>query len=178
MNIKTNRLLIRKFTDHDFNDLYDLLSNEDICQYQPYDTYSYDEVMEELPYRIISNSHFAIELNDTKKVIGSIYFDNIDYETYEFGITIHTNFQHNNYAFEASNALFDYAFNNLNIHRIIAMCDFNNTSSYKLLSKLKMRLEGKFLENYKNNTDLKKQSIWQSTYQFALLDWEYHNIKK
>ena len=63
--------------------------------------------------------------------------------TPEFGLfyAISPAHQRHGYASEAAQALVDYAFQNLNIKRIIATTDFDNVGSMGVMKKLGMRVE-------------------------------------
>ncbi|URJ44501.1 GNAT family protein [Paenibacillus polymyxa] len=74
----------------------------------------------------------------------------------------------NGYATEASRRVLQYGFEELKAHRIIAMCNPENASSWRLLERLLMRKEG--------------QPIWHNAYQHAILadEWQriMNNLKK
>jgi RimJ/RimL family protein N-acetyltransferase len=65
------------------------------------------------------------------------------HNTTEFGLfyAISPSHQRRGYATEAAGALVDYAFNQLNIKRIIATTDYDNFGSIGVMRKLGMRVE-------------------------------------
>ena len=58
--------------------------------------------------------------------------------TAELGWILNKRYWGNGYAYEAANALIEFASRTLGIKRFIAMCDSGNTASYKIMEKLGM----------------------------------------
>ncbi len=88
----------------------------------------------------------------------------------ELGFTLSRNYQGKGYAYEATGALINYAFENLNLHRIFSITDCKNTSAIKLLENLGMRQEGHFIEN------IFFKGEWGDEFLFAILqkDWSHN----
>ncbi|MHA1511229.1 MAG: GNAT family N-acetyltransferase [Promethearchaeota archaeon] len=88
----------------------------------------------------------------------------------ELGFTLSRNYQGKGYAYEATGALINYAFENLSLHRIFSITDCKNTSAIKLLKNLGMRQEGHFIEN------IFFKGVWGDEFLFAILekDWSYN----
>ena len=141
-NIISDRLIIRRFNENDWHDLYEYLSDEEVVKFEPYGTYSEDQAKEEAINRAKSDIFYAVCLKETGKVIGNLSFMKGDFDTWELGYVFNRKYQGNGYATESSEKLVDYAFSNLGARRIIAMCSPLNTRSWKLLERLKMRREG------------------------------------
>ena len=87
----------------------------------------------------------------------------------ELGFTLSRNYQGKGYAYEATSALINYAFEELNLHRVFSITDCKNTSAIKLLKTLGMRQEGHFIEN------ILFKGSWGNEYLFAILqkEWSY-----
>lgn len=171
--IETERLIIRRFKPEDWKDLHEYLSDETVVRFEPYDPFTEDESKSESIRRSGDESFFAVTLKDTGKVIGNLYFGKGDFDTYEIGYVFHANYWGQGFATESTNALMNYAFHTGKVRRIIAECNPENTSSWKLLERLKMRREGHLLKNIYFFTDEKNQPIWQDTYQYAILVSEW-----
>lgn len=171
--IETERLIIRRFKPEDWKDLHEYLSDETVVRFEPYDPFTEDESKLEAIRRSEDESFFAVTLKDTGKVIGNLYFGKGDFDTYEIGYVFHANYWGQGFATESANALMNYAFDTGKVRRIIAECNPENTSSWKLLERLKMRREGHLLKNIYFFTDEKNQPIWQDTYQYAILANEW-----
>ncbi|MFD2718162.1 GNAT family N-acetyltransferase [Hymenobacter monticola] len=85
----------------------------------------------------------------------------------EVGITLAPRWQGQGYASEALQALLKFCFEELALHRVVALVDPRNQPSVALMERVGMRREGHFRQNgwYKGE--------WCDEYQYALLaaDW-------
>lgn len=66
----------------------------------------------------------------------------------EVGYTFLPESQGKGYAREAVRRVFDFAFNSLQLHRVSALCDVDNHSSYKLMEAMGMQREARLRDNY------------------------------
>lgn len=73
------------------------------------------------------------------------------------------------YAREAVSRLLDYLFRELNLHRIVADCDIENTASIRLLEHLGFRREAHFIDSFW----IAREEAWGSEYLYALLEREW-----
>lgn len=176
--IVSERLIIRKFRAEDWKDMHDYLSDENVVQFEPYETFSEEESKEEAILRAENEAFLAVCLKETGKVIGNLYFEKQDYGTYELGYVFNANYWHNGYAAESAKALMDYAFKERKVRRIIAMCNPRNQLSWRLLERLNMRREGHLRQNIYFKTDVNNEPIWQDSYQYAILASEWQENKK
>ncbi|QEE14810.2 GNAT family N-acetyltransferase [Promethearchaeum syntrophicum] len=87
----------------------------------------------------------------------------------ELGFTLSRNYQGKGYAYEATRALINYAFEELGLHRIFSITDCKNTTAIKLLKSLGMRQEGHFIEN------IFFKGAWGDEFLYAILqkEWNY-----
>ena len=173
MIIATKRLLIRPFQNSDCSDLYDYLSRDEVVYYEPYQPISYEEAIAETLKRMQNSAFHAVTLNN--KVIGNLYLEKGDYDTWEFGYVFHNDYWGMGYAFESAQALIQQAFFQFNARRIIACCNPLNEASWRLLEKLGFRREGTLIKNIYFNTNQQGDPIWQDTYEYGLLkeEWSY-----
>jgi ribosomal-protein-alanine N-acetyltransferase len=79
----------------------------------------------------------------------SFRFEVLDFAITEIGYRLHREFQGQGYAFEAVSALVEFLFGTLKVHKIMAICDPRNISSFKLMQKLGMEKEGLQRKHYK-----------------------------
>ena len=88
----------------------------------------------------------------------------------ELGFTLSSNYQGKGYAYEATRALINFAFETLTLHRVYSITDCKNKSAIKLLKSLGMRQEGHFIEN------IFFKGAWGDEYLFAVLqkEWSYN----
>ena len=164
--IETERLILRPFFESDYDDLFEFLSQRKDDEFEAYPNINYENGHEHLSYRLNSNEFIAIELKESKKVIGNIYFGNRDFDAKELGYIINKNYQRKGYAFEAISELLENA---KNIHRIYAECDPLNESSWRLLEKIGFEREAHFKKNVYFFKDEKGNPIWKDTYVYAYL---------
>lgn len=179
-NIETDRLIIRRFLCNDWMDLYEYLSQEQVVIYEPYGILTEKECKMEAAIRSRSEAFLAVCLKDTKKLIGNIYFSQQepkDYGNWEIGYVFNPIYYGNGYALESCKAVMNYGIKNLKVRRVVAMCNPDNKSSWRLLERLNMRREGHLHENIFFKRNENGQPIWLDTYEYAVLADEWEEIK-
>jgi hypothetical protein len=70
------------------------------------------------------------------------------------------------YATETANALVDFGFDKLNLHRVFATCDPANTASAHVLEKIGMKREGRMREH------MWARGKWRDSLLYAILEHE------
>lgn len=168
MQIETARLILRPFEEKDYDDLYEFLSQRREDQFEAYPGITYENGREHLAYRLGSGDFFAMELKDTGKVIGNIYYGPRDFDAREVGYIVNKNYQRKGYASEALKAVLARGFKN-GLHRAYAECDPRNQCSWALLEKCGFRREALLRQNVWFRKDDRGNPIWQDTYVYALL---------
>lgn len=167
--IITERLILRGFKETDYDDLYEYLSQLRDDEFEGYPGITYENGREHLKYRVGSDEFYAIELKETGKVIGNIYYGKRDFEAREVGYIVNKNYQRRGYASEALSAVIDNAFHE-GLHRIFAECDPRNTCSWKLLEKVGLEREAHFKQNVFFKRDENGNPIWKDTYVYVKLN--------
>lgn len=84
MEIRTERLIIRYFTEADGGDLFEYLSKEEVVRYEPYPPCTYEQAAAEAVRRAGDHNFFAVTLK-TGKLIGYLYLSKGDFDTWELG---------------------------------------------------------------------------------------------
>ena len=145
--LKTKRLIIRKYTYQDFEDLKMIITDPDTMKYynKPYDD---EGVMRWLNWCISSYEKegfglFALELKDTNTFIGDcgLSMQNIDSEILpEIGYHINKRYWQQGYAKEAANAIKTWAFENTNFTKLYSYMNKDNIPSYKTALSVGMKL--------------------------------------
>ena len=171
--METARLIMRKFSPDDWQDLYEYLSGEEVVRYEPYGVFTQEQARREAINRSNNPSFWAVCLKSTGKLIGNIYLAKQDFDTWELGYVFNSNYQGKGYATESAKALLDYLFLNCNAHRIVAMCNPLNIASRELLERLGMRKEGYLIKSIWFFRDENNNPIWQDTYEYAILKEEW-----
>ncbi len=173
--LETVRLNIRRFLPTDWQDLFEYLSQEEVVKYEPYDVFTEEQSKQEAIKRSRNPDFWAVCLKDTGKLIGNVYLSKRDFDTWELGYVFNKDYQGKGYATEAARAMLDDIFVNCSAHRVFAMCNPINTSSWKLLERLNMRRESHLLKNVWFFKDENGDPIWQDTYEYAILNEEWKN---
>lgn len=176
MVLETDRLIIRRFTPNDWKDIYEYLSQEQVVKYEPYGILTEYECKKEAAVRSRNEVFLAVCLKDSGKLIGNVYFaqqEPKEFGNWEIGYVFNPKYYGKGYATESCRAVIDYGFKHLKARRIIAMCNPDNISSWKLLERLKMRREGHLLKNIFFKEDEDGRPIWIDTYEYALLADEW-----
>ncbi len=174
MDIKTDRLLLRKFRISDAEEIFATwTSDERVAKYTSWyahekieDTRAYVEYMAGKDQ--LSDYNWIIEL-DTK-IIGSI---NVCYsddrlEIAGIGYVLGYEYWRNGYTTEAVKAVIRFLFHDVNYRKVIAGCDSENIASSKVMEKVGMRREAVLREHIK-----RKDGTWGDNFQYGLLKREF-----
>lgn len=155
--IETDRMIIRNFSMDDLNDVYEILGDDETMENcEP--AYTIEKTADFLQkFCIEKRGAVAAVLKETEKVIGYILFNEIEDEVYEIGWFFNKMYWRKGYAFESCKAVIDYAFDNMNAHKIFAET-IDGMKSVNLMKKLGMKPEGtqrsQVKDNYGNWADL------------------------
>ena len=154
----------------------DFLSDEELFQYL--DNYPIDEkqVLEWLDTDqhvklTTPNSTFclAIELQPKRTVMGIVYLRFTDDARSQMDVRIYVSrkCQRQGFATEALNAILNFCFAGIGLHRVSAWCDSRNIAACRLTEKAGMRREGELIKDRYLNGE------WINTVLYALLSEEY-----
>ena len=155
--IETDRLILRRYVENDYDDLLKLQSNPDVTRFLLYDVRTPEQVGEALTGRLAdvpldSDGQaltVAVILRDTGQHLGEVtlFLNSTEQRTGEIGYVFHPESHGHGYAAEASVELLRLGFEELGLHRIIARLDARNDGSVKLLNRLGLRQEAHFVKN-------------------------------
>jgi len=176
---ETERLILRKFTENDFDAVHSYASCKENLIYMQWGPNNEEQTRDFINTAISKanenpcvNYHYAAVLKDSNKLIGAC---NIvlrsDYYA-EIGWILHRDYWKNGYGTEMGKALLKFGFEELNIHRIIACCDAENYGSYRVMEKINMRREGFFIEARPANKLSDKQYSDEVWYAILKREWE------
>jgi RimJ/RimL family protein N-acetyltransferase len=178
--METERLILRRFSNEDWKDLYEYLSQEQVVQYEPYNIFSEEECREEAEKRAEQECFWAVCLKENGKLIGNLYFSQQEpkeYLTWEIGYVFNPLYSGKGYATESCKKILEYGFEQLHTRRVVGMCNPVNISSWKLLERLKMRREGHLIKNIYFKFNEQGEPIWNDTYEYAILRDEWLKMK-
>lgn len=153
--IETERLLLRRITNDDANEILELRSNPETMKYIPRpllknteDALGHIAMIEE---KIETNIgiNWAITLKESPKLLGIIGFYRMQPENYraEIGYMLLPDFHGKGIIPEAVNRLNRYGFDDLKLHSIEAVIDPENFASEKVLQKCGFVKEAHFKES-------------------------------
>jgi len=170
--LETKRLKIRQFTENDYTDLYEYLSDKKTYNYEPGKPITMKKSKKLCIERSKNDIFLAVELKPENKLIGHIYFNKTGPKNlliYELGYIFNKKYHGKGFATEAIQNFIKNQFTKTNIHKIIAHCNPGNIKSWKLLERLQFKREGKLRKNIFFNKDKNKNPIWLDTYEYGLL---------
>jgi RimJ/RimL family protein N-acetyltransferase len=174
--IESERLVLRRFADADLAPLLAYLNDPLVARYQSWESYTEEQARDVIerqkglePGRPGQWFTFAAELKESKALVGHVALSvkEADQRQAEIGFTFAREYQGRGLAREAAEAVLDYAFTTLGMHRVVAVADCENERSIALLGRLGMRREGHFIEN------IWFKGAWGSEYLYALLQKEW-----
>ena len=181
MILETQRLKLRPFQKSDLESFVAYRSDPEVVRYQGWDApypvenaVAFIEEMAQSSPGIDGNWYqFAVELQETGVMIGDCAFHTLadDNRQAEIGFTFARSHQGVGYATEAVNRLLTYLFEDLELHRVTAVCDVENIASAHLLERVGMRREAHFVDN------IWFKGAWGSEYVYALLQYEWLTFK-
>ncbi len=165
MYIQTSRLIIRDYRSSDWQELYEIFSDAQVMAHcEP--VYDIARTQDILSYFMQKSCAYAVCLAETGKVIGHILFSQLPppdaQGIYELGWIFHRLFWGQGYAYEASQAIIDYGFQALGLHKITAET-IDPVKAPGLMRKLGMRHEGTFHSHTRN-----LEGNWTNLYWYGI----------
>lgn len=162
-NIETQRLVLRKFTLKDADDMYRNWANDgEVTKFLTWPTHSDVEVSKKVlniwinEYENNTNYQWCIELKENNEAIGSIGVVNLkeNIDAVEIGYCIGRKYWNKGITSEALTALIKFFFEEVEVKRVEARHDSNNPNSGKVMKKCGMKYEGKRMKADRNNTGI------------------------
>ncbi|MEU8224944.1 GNAT family N-acetyltransferase [Kribbella sp. NPDC048915] len=175
----TERLELRPHRMSDLDDLLAFHSLPDVVRYTPWPVRDREQTREalerKLPQGELSGDGewlvLAIELRETGTVIGEILLKWASEANRqgEIGYALHPAYQGKGLAAEAAREILRVGFEELGLHRIVAILDDRNTASARLAERLGMRREAHHLDAFFKDD-------WANAYVYALLEDEWRAV--
>ena len=180
MEIKTKRLTLRPIRIGDENEIHEYAGDREITMmfWLPNDTFeeTVDFVKrntEEWNSEGQTNFEFVILLDG--KIIGGCDCDlghSEDRSYATLGWIINKAYRNHGYASEAASAVLDYAFEVIEIDKVYAQCDINNTASFGVMRKIGMKCV-----NDKGTRTYPRTGITSGEYTCMITRDEWENLK-
>lgn len=175
LEFKTGRLVIRRFCPSDSEDFAEILTDPEVCRFEPSGVFTSEKALAEAAKLAEDGRFFAVVLKENNKLIGKLFFeDKAFYGAYEIGYTFNRSYWGKGYALEAVRGMFRFAFENMNVRRIIAEADIKNTRSTKLLERAGMRREGVFIQSAAFRKNDLGEPVFEDFASYAILKSEFN----
>jgi RimJ/RimL family protein N-acetyltransferase len=154
--LTTERLVIRALSPDDVDRHHALFSDPDVVRYLYFGPFDRPAAQEHLARRSIVDLpseggwiNFGVEVKGEGVLIGELAmgFISATHAHYEVGYVFDPAYAGRGYATEGAAMIVELAFSGLGAHRVSGRLDARNDPSARVLEKLGMRREGRFLEN-------------------------------
>lgn len=173
--LETERLILRKVTLDDVEDMYLYASDEEVAKYVVWDRHKSINDTKAFIEFVLNNyqnkqvAPWGIEYKENGKFIGTIDFVwwQPNHKTAEIGYVLSKEYWGNGLTTEAAKELIRFGFNEMDLVRIQAKCLVENIASSRVMEKVGMQFEGilrKGLFIKGQHRDLKLYSILREDY--------------
>jgi RimJ/RimL family protein N-acetyltransferase len=156
--IRTERLVLRAFSNTDFDAVLDMQTRPDFVRYLMWDVMDRDAAGAFLERRLRQTSIeaedgalvLAITVPPSDLVVGELMLrvPSARHRQGEIGWSLHPGAQGHGYATEAAREGLRLAFAELGLHRVAADADPRNTGSLRIMERLGMRREADYVDAY------------------------------
>lgn len=175
-NLKTKNLILRSLEVSDANDMFAYASNPIVSKYTLWKPHTTIDESTGFINSVLNIPHdneiiWGIEYNG--KLIGTAgFFDiNLYNKSAETNYALSNDFRGKGFMVEALNAIFNFAFNELDLIRISAKCMQENVASERVMIKLGMKYEGTL------RSALFAKNTFHNMKLYSILNTEYINAK-
>lgn len=162
---QTERLVLAPVTIDDAPDMFEYASNPENAYYVFETNKTLEDTKDIIRKIFIENGlgKYGIFLNE--KLIGTIYFLNLDdrNKSAELSYVLNEKFEGHRYATEAAIKLRDIFFNELEGERLYARHTFDNLKSMNLMARIGMKIEGTLRKSYCFHGRQVDLAIWSIT---------------
>lgn len=162
---QTERLVLAPVTIDDAPDMFEYASNPENAYYVFETNKTLEDTKDIIQKIFIENGlgKFGIFLNE--KLIGTIYFLNLDdrNKSAELSYVLNEKFEGHGYATEAAIKLRDIFFTELEGERLYARHTFDNLKSMNLMARIGMKIEGTLRKSYCFHGRQVDLAIWSMT---------------
>ncbi|MFC7679290.1 GNAT family N-acetyltransferase [Paenibacillus sp. GCM10028914] len=173
---ETERLILRKVTMQDAEDMFAYASNDDVSRYVPWETHRTIEDSRgfisfiEQRYDNKAVSPWGIEYKENGRMIGTIDFVLWQpmHQVAELGYVLGKDYWGKGLMSEAAGELLRFGFAKMDLVRIQARCIAENIGSQRVMEKIGMTFEGiqrKGMKNKGIHCDIKTYAILKEDYE-------------
>jgi putative acetyltransferase len=174
--METNRLLLRRFTLGDVEDVYAYAKDPDVgpnAGWKPHTSVAHSKTI--IEEHFLKQPHgFAVVDKTTNKVIGSIGLTKKPFrKVYELGYSLGKDYWGQGLMSEAANVMLSYGFETLKAHTIMAKTHKDNARSERVLIKLGLKLY-----KFKPRAVRRFDGVWLDMKYWQITDKEWRNHAK
>lgn len=180
MQYETKRLILREFMASDFEDVHEYSSDYENVRHMMFGPNTEEQTKEFLEIQCVEEMtqsprmhyNMALQVKETGKVIGGISFHmNWRRDDAMLGVIINRHHTGKGYVTEGMEGILAIAFDQLNMHRIHAVCDVSNIGMQKVFERCGFRNEGCMIQRGKARPE--ETPTYFDQYGYALLAWEW-----
>ncbi len=154
--LRTGHLRLRRLCLDDAEAIYAYGRDPDVSRYTTWETHVDLAAAQGFLQFVLSRyaagepESWGVELLSTGALIGTVALLNWDRDAQrmELGYTINPLYSGQGYATEAAQTVLDFAFEVLQMQRVVACCMAENLASERVMQKLGMHYEGCFRKHY------------------------------
>jgi RimJ/RimL family protein N-acetyltransferase len=178
LEIRTERLLLRRLKVTDTSDLLEFLSDKNSLMYSDMRTMTQEEVDGWLAADTKSepclnpslDTYFGIELLAEPKLIALVSFEyrGERFKGAGFDLVVNKQFRRQGYGTEIVRGVLEFAFERANLHRVAMGCCSEDTAGLRMFAKAGLRREGELIESRLLN------GKWMNMTVVAMLQWEWN----
>ncbi|WP_055481445.1 GNAT family N-acetyltransferase [Sphaerimonospora mesophila] len=178
----TERLVLRPFTDDDFDDVYAYHSRPEVARYLYWEARDREQVRTALERMTTQTTLteegqlllLAVYWPEAGAVVGQVNLEWLSQENRqgETGFVFNPDYHGKGLAREAAEVMLRLGFEELGLHRVIGRCDPRNEPSWRLMERLGMRREAHFVQN-----EIFKGE-WGDEYVYAMLAEEWRTRRR
>ncbi|GHI00674.1 GNAT family N-acetyltransferase [Neobacillus kokaensis] len=148
--LETERLILRKITLGDVDDLYEYCSNEEVSKYVTWDKHKWPSDTKKFVNFVLQQyenkkvAPWGIEYKETGKLLGTIDFVwwRPEHNSAEIGYCLAKDYWGRGITSEAAKELIKFGFEKMDLIRIQARCFTENIGSQRVMEKAGMSFEG------------------------------------
>jgi len=178
--VRTERLVLRDLEEADWQAAHSYASDPEVVRYMDWGPNTEDETKNFIQRSIANQKEqprryytLAIVVKPDGRLIGGCGVHVSDPANREgwIGYCLNRHFWRQGYGTETARALLRFGFDQLNLHRIFALCDPGNAASVHVLEKVGMQLEGHLRERKFTKRN------WHDELLYAILENEWKHAQ-
>lgn len=180
VTIQSRRLTLRELNKNDLQEVHSYASDPEVVRYMDWGPNTKEETKAFIRRTLSSQKDeprhkftLAITLKREGSLIGGcgLNITSLKDKVGWLGYCLNRHFWHRGYATETAEALIEFGFQKLGLHRLSATVDPNNIASQRVLEKIGMQREGHLREHRWTKGE------WRDSLVYAILENEWKKKK-